>query len=470
MKAICKVLVDPSAMALREFPSLHPLVSTVTIALAANLLKERDPDIQQAFEEFLQSSESSKMPRTIYPTNWIGDAVDPLSLLHCVPDALALVQHKEHLENIPEGSDEGLEILWRRLRHINIVENMHPRHSELWQMSDFLPNGNKKVDGIYMLLNSTDSLGNNGMNLNYLDLATCRTLQEVVATTGCLGEDIQHTLRPPEGTKTHLKTHQLDSKFLETDINEIIEFNSLQLMSTDYTRPLTPNLVLTSTDVQAVSAIHLVVHHVESAQQHADDTPNPQLNVSFTSDAAVLISSRRCSSDTHPVTFLEFARRPAHARIQAPDHTFSVNGCFYVLFITPEDSPMAADLAAHLHPHPCASTDEDVNMTGAGIATEPFIDVDGQIEWLATAADAHVAMPPPSSLIPATHDDNPPLLTLPPPLADTIPPSIHDDVSPAELGEIITRPLVFTALVQPPPAVPYPLDDAFLPLDGLFAT
>ena len=111
MKAICKVLVDPSAMALREFPSLHPLVSTVTIALAANLLKERDPDIQQAFEEFLQSSESSKMPRTIYPTNWIGDAVDPLSLLHCVPDALALVQHKEHLENIPEGLDEGLEIL-----------------------------------------------------------------------------------------------------------------------------------------------------------------------------------------------------------------------------------------------------------------------------------------------------------------------------------------------------------------------
>jgi len=84
------------------------------------------------------------------------------------PDALALVRHKEHLENTPEGSDEGLEILRHRLRHINIVENTHPRHSELWQASDFLPNGNKKVDGIYMLLNSADGLGNNGMNLNYL--------------------------------------------------------------------------------------------------------------------------------------------------------------------------------------------------------------------------------------------------------------------------------------------------------------
>ena len=452
LRSICEVLVDPGAITPRPSPALRR-VGIVTIASPIAKITGQSTDRSQEIEEFLRSPDSSQIPRITYLTKWINDLIDPLSVLRCTDDALTLVNHLQHLELVPEAEDEALDRTRHRFRNIKVVKNRDFASLQPRNLSINLPNAEKPFSSIHMLISDMDSKENDEEELNYVDLVTRATPRHPISQFGMLANDARKECTPTEPTTNEIKT--VDSVNSSLPPSEL-EIYSPQLMSNDSSpaRSPSPGLVLTAEDTHTLSAIHFVTHHVENAHLHDEMHPSPRMSVSFTSDTAVLLGVARRASPTRPLTFMEVVGTPSRAVFRSQDQTFTVEGKLYVLFITPNDSPVPYSLIQHLE-HRRATDNSEVTYTGAGTATDPIvIDIPIGDSALPPNSDneAHATLPPVLGSFPIL--PSPPLYN--PTLDDPPPVTLSTVALPSVDSSAVASPSSDYVTFSPPPLNPTP--------------
>ena len=204
LRSICEVLVDPGAITPHPSPALRR-VGIVTIASPIAKITGQSTDRSQDIEEFLQSPDSSQIPRIIYPTKWINDLIDPLSVLRCTDNALTLVNHLQHLELVPEAEDEALDRTRHRFRNIKVVKNRDFASLQPRNLSINLPNAEQPFSSIHMLISDVDSKENNEEELNYVDLVTHATPRHPISQFGMLANDTWKESTPTEPTTNEIK-------------------------------------------------------------------------------------------------------------------------------------------------------------------------------------------------------------------------------------------------------------------------
>ena len=102
LKVQSEIFVTPDSMTPRTFASIRPSVQLVTAASASKPINEMDVDDLIEFEKFLHSSEAPSISCETLDTDWIWDAVDPLSMLRSHEDALVLAQRLKVVADISE--------------------------------------------------------------------------------------------------------------------------------------------------------------------------------------------------------------------------------------------------------------------------------------------------------------------------------------------------------------------------------